>query len=109
MHYRWNCTTRTKFPVVLPVDSIGLYYTITNIHEGHVYRLCPTVFRVSESYESGEIYSMKWITGREKIADAFEKRNLATIKMLNETMVTVLIVLNILVGDKRIEFTHQIK
>lgn len=73
-------------PFVLSIDSHGLYSTITTLHEGADYRLRPTVARMCESFEKGEIAVMQWIPGNENIADALTKRNLSTYRNLNTTM-----------------------
>ncbi len=45
----------SPLPLVLTVDSLGLYSTITTLHEGKHYRLRPTVARLRDSFEAGEI------------------------------------------------------
>ncbi len=45
----------TSLTLVLTVDSLGLHATITTAHEGKDYRLRPTVARLRDSVESGEI------------------------------------------------------
>ena len=42
-------------PVILTVELHGLYSTVTTLHEGTEYRLRPTVARIRDSFENGEI------------------------------------------------------
>ena len=42
-----------KLPFILSVDSHSLYSTITNLHEGKVYRLRPTVASLRDPFEFG--------------------------------------------------------
>ncbi len=65
----------TSLPLVLTVDSLGLHATITTVNESKDYRLRPTVARVRDSFESGEISVIQWIPGQKTIADALTKRN----------------------------------
>ena len=62
-------------PLILTIDSHGLYSTITTLHEGKDYRLRPTVCRVRDSFESGELSVVQWIAGTNNIADALTKCN----------------------------------
>ncbi len=64
-------------PLVLTADSLGLYSTITTLHEGKDYRLRPTVARLRDSFEAGEIQTIQWLAGDSNIADALTKRNTA--------------------------------
>lgn len=95
-------------PFVLTVDSNGLFSTITTLHEGHEYRLRPTVARMRDSYESGEIHRLQWIRGLLNIADALTKRNLATYKLLNLVLVRGSLKEEILKDTKRVTFTAQV-
>lgn len=63
-------------PLVLTIDSHGLYSTVTTLHEGADYRLRPFVSRMRDSFESGEIAVMQWIPGKLNLADALTKRNI---------------------------------
>ncbi len=45
----------SPLPLVLIVDSISLYATVTTVHEGKDYRLRPTLGRLRDSFETGEI------------------------------------------------------
>ena len=49
------------FPLTMVVDSFGLYSTITTLHEGRDYLLRPTVSRIRDSFESGELNYLHWI------------------------------------------------
>ncbi len=73
----------SPLPLVLTVDSLGLHATITTVHEGKDYRLRPTVARLRDSFETGEITVLQWIAGQKNIADALTKRNTAMYKLLN--------------------------
>lgn len=95
-------------PFILTVDSNGLYSTITTLHEGHDYRLRPTVSRIRDSYENGEISVMQWIPGKFNLADALTKRNLSTYKQLNDAMVNGCLPEDILKFAKRVNFKSQL-
>lgn len=75
-----------KLPIVLAVDSRGLYSTITTPHEGADYRLRPTVSRLRDSYENEEIAVMQWIGGEQNPADALTQRNVVMFRLLNTLM-----------------------
>ena len=75
-------------PLVLTVDSYGLYSTITTLHEGRDYRLRPSVPRLRDSFDSGEISVMQWVPGRNNLADALTKINPNLSTLLNNTMKT---------------------
>lgn len=75
-----------KLPFVLSVDSNGIYTTITTLHEGADYRLRPTVSRLRDSFENGEIEVMQCVRGVGNLADALTKRNLDMFKKLNKVM-----------------------
>lgn len=45
------------------MDSNGLYYTITALHEFHDYHLRSTVYRMRVAFETGEMHTMQWIPG----------------------------------------------
>ena len=81
-------TSNAKLPLVLTVDSHGLYSTVSTLHEGQDYRLRPTVARIRDSFETGEIDVLQWIPGTKNVADALTKRNQSTNKRLNETCKT---------------------
>lgn len=98
----------SSLPFALTVDSNGLYSTITTLHEGHDYRLRPTVSRMRSSYEESEIHIMQWIPGPSNISDALTKRNLATYKKLNDVLVKGFIPGDILQQAKRVSFTQQV-
>ncbi len=73
----------SPLPLVLTVDSLGLHATITTVNEGKDYRLRPTVARLRESFETGEISVLQWIAGPTNIADAITKRNPSMYQSLN--------------------------
>ena len=50
-------------PFVLTVDSHGLFSTAKTLDEGSEYRLRPTVARMRDSLETGEISVKQWIAG----------------------------------------------
>lgn len=72
--------------LVITVDSHGLYSTITTLHEGTDYRLRPTVARMRDSFETGEIYTMQCIPGPENISDALTKSNIVMFRKLNKVL-----------------------
>ncbi len=78
----------SPLPLVLTVDSLGLYSTITTLHEGKDNRLCPTVARLRDSFEPGEIQTIQWIAGDSNIADALTKRNTGMYRILNRICLT---------------------
>lgn len=65
----------SPLPLILTIDSHGLYSTITTLHEGKDYRLRPTVCRLRDSFESGELSVVQWVAGTNNIADALTKCN----------------------------------
>ena len=79
---------RNLIPLVLTVDSYGLYSTITTLHEGKDYRLRPTVSRLRDSFEAKEISVLQWIPGPQNIADALTKVNPATFQILSDVLST---------------------
>lgn len=72
-----------KFRHVLNVDSKGLYNTITTLHEGRDYRLRQTVQRIRDSFEAGEVDTIRWVQGKANIADALTKRAPLSYRMVN--------------------------
>ena len=68
----------------LKVDSHSLYSTVTTLHEGTDYILRPTVARMRDFFENGELAKMQWIAGKQNLADALKKRNLEMFRKLNE-------------------------
>lgn len=79
---------QTRIPLVLTVESLGLHSTITSLHEGHDYRLRPTVSRLRDSFECGDISVMQWIPGSQNLEDALTKFNPAAFKTFNNAMVS---------------------
>lgn len=96
-------------PFVLTVDYNGLYCTIKTLHEGNDYRLRPTVSRICDSFENGEIETMQWISGKLNIADALTKHNLATYKKLNEVMTNGFLSEEMMSSTKHISFDNQVQ
>ena len=68
-------STDIGLPLVLTVDSHGLYSTITTLPEENYYRLRQTVSRLRDSFERKEIYVMQWVAGKQNNADALTKQN----------------------------------
>lgn len=68
------------------VDARALFDTITTLHEPREYRLRKTVARMRDSFENGELDSVKWIDGKVNLADALTKHNIELSKRLNEMM-----------------------
>lgn len=64
-------------------DPMGLYDTISTLHEGSEYCLRQTVTRIRDSFGSGDLDVLKWISGVSYIADALMKRNKTLWKLLN--------------------------
>lgn len=95
-------------PLVLTVDSNGLYSTITTLHEGSDYRLHPTVARMRDSCQNGEISTMQWILGKRNLADALTKRNIMIFKKLNELMNSGTLLDEFLSSAKRVTVKDQI-
>jgi len=74
--------SETTLPFILTVDSNGLYSTVTTLHQGLDYRLRPTVFRMRDSYKTGEISVMQWIAGKQNLSDSLTKHNVVVYKKL---------------------------
>ena len=79
--------TSTKIRNEIVVDSLGLFDTITTLHEGSEYRLRQTVQRIRDSFESADVNVIRWIPGVGNVADALTKRNFTLWRKLN-TMCT---------------------
>ncbi len=75
-------------PLTLTVDSLGLHTTISTLHEGRDYRLRPTVARLRDSFDAGEISVLQWVPGKHNIADALTKRNTMMYRTLNSVCIT---------------------
>ena len=73
-----------KVPHELNVDSKALFDTITTLHESTEYRLCPTVQRIRNSFESGELDVVRWLPGTINVADALTKRSREFYDKLND-------------------------
>lgn len=101
----YNAKDRISF--ILTVDSHGLYSTITTLHEGADYRLRPTVSRLRDSFENGEIDHMQWIAGTKNLADALTKRNLSMFRQLNEVMKEGLMKAERFEHAKRVSFNEN--
>ena len=72
-----------KLPFVPTADSHGSYSTVTTLHEGANYRSRPTVARMRDAFENGEISVMQWVSGTQNPADVLTKRNVEMFKILN--------------------------
>ena len=96
-----------KFAFIFTVDSRGLYSTITTLHEGADYRLRPTVSRLRDSFENGEIDHMQWIAGTKNLADALTKRNFSMFRQLNEVMKEGLMKAELFEHAKRVSFNEN--
>ena len=94
----------SALPFILTVDSNGLHSTITTLHEGSDYRLRPTVQRMRDSFEDGEITVMQWIAGKRNPADALTKRNVVMYRKLNDIMTSGTIDDEVTKGAKRVKF-----
>lgn len=70
----------------LYVDARALFDTITTLHEPREYRLRKTVARMRDSFENGELDSVKWIDGKTNMADALTKSNAELSLRLNRMM-----------------------
>ena len=81
-------TSTAKLPLVLTVDSHGLYSTVSTLHLGQDYCLRLTVARIRDSFETGEIDVLQWIPGTKNVADALTKRNQSTNRLSNVTCKT---------------------
>ncbi len=72
------------FTLLINVDSLILNATISTVHAGKDYRIRPTVARLRDFFESGEIAVLQWIEGQKHIADAMTKRNTCMYRVLNQ-------------------------
>lgn len=68
------------------VDGRALFDTITTLHEPREYRLRKPVARMRDSFENGELDSIRWIDGKSNMGDALTKPNVKLSRRLNETM-----------------------
>ena len=91
--------------LILTLDSDGLYSTITTLHEGADYRLRPTVSRLRDSLEVGDIGLMQWISGKLNLADALTKRKIQIYGSLNKIMTEGKIDMVMFRNAKRMRFT----
>ena len=96
--------SKKQLPFSLIVDSHGLYSTITTLREGADYRLRPTVSRLRDSFENGEISTMQWIPGTENLADALTKRNIVMFRKLNDVMTSGFLNIELLKDAVRSKF-----
>lgn len=96
--------SNVKLPLVLCIDSFGLCTTINTLHEGSDYRLRPTVSRLRDAYETGEIEVMQWIPGKDNLADGLTKRNIQSQKNLNKTMTSGLLYAKVFERARRTSF-----
>lgn len=87
---------------MLTVDSNSLYSTIKTLYERSDYRLHPTVARIRDSYESGEISTMQQTPGQKNVANALTKRNIGIFKKLNEVTNNGAIINDMLLTSKRV-------
>ena len=97
-------TSTAKRKLVLTVDSHGLYSTVSTLHEGQDYRLRPTVARIRNSFETGEIDVLQWLSGTKNGAHALTKRNQSTNRLLNETCKTCTIPSTFFAKTERVPF-----
>ncbi len=73
----------TPLPLIFTVDSLGCHATISTVHDGNDYRLRPTVTRLRDSFEAGEISVLQWVPGKHNIADELRKKNAMMYRTLN--------------------------
>ena len=72
-----------KVPFELNVDSRSLFDTITTQHESKDFPLRQAVRSLRESYEAGELSTLRWIAGKTNPADALTKRGAYTAPLLS--------------------------
>ena len=80
--------TNLPIQMELNVDSRSLYDTITTQRESDNFRVRQAVQALRESFEAGEIDTMRWISGKSNPADTLTKRSSSTSRLLNEMMRT---------------------
>ncbi len=78
----------TPLPLILTVDPLGLRATISIVRERRDYTLIPTVARLRDSFETGELSVLQWVPGNHNIADALIKRNTMIYRTLKIICVT---------------------
>jgi len=79
-----NCINKNdNIKHVLHVDSMGLFDTISALHDDKEYRLRQTVQRIRDSFEDGDIDILRWIPSRRNIADGLTKRCTQAHRRLN--------------------------
>lgn len=66
----WN----EKVEKVLHVDSRDLFATISILDDGREYRLGQTVQRIRNSFEAGDISTLRWIPTGQNLADYLKHR-----------------------------------
>ena len=92
----------TALPLVLMVDSLGLYSTITTLHEGKDYGLRPVVERLRDTFETKQIDVMQRTRGPNNISDALTKRNQDTYMKLNNACSTGILPHSLFKGTTRV-------
>ena len=75
-------------PFELNVDSRSLFDSITTQHETKDFRLRQAVRSLRESYEAGELSTLRWIAGKFNPADALTKRGASTAPLLSKMCCT---------------------
>lgn len=85
------------------------FRTITTLHEVADYRIRRTVWHIRDSFENGEITSMQWIAGVQKISDALKKRNPVMFRKLNKVMKEGRVEFEMLRNFKRAKFDKEKK
>lgn len=78
-------TNGTGMKHILHVDSRGLLHTISSLHDGKKYIFRPTVQIIRDSFERGDINTLRRITNGINIADTLTKRHPETHSKFNDT------------------------
>lgn len=77
-----------RFSNVLNIDSRGFYDNITTLHYVGEYRLRQTEQSLRESFESGELYVIRWVPSQMNLADGLTKRFPEAQRLLNQVCKT---------------------
>lgn len=101
------CGSQKSLPLILTVDSNGLYTTLTTLHEGSDYRLRPVVSRLRDSFECEKIATIQWFPEQQNIADALTMLNPVSHILLNDVMSAGQLRSAILENKKRSKFSSD--
>lgn len=93
--YDLNISYNSIFPATnlrhtILVDSNGLHDTITTLHDPKEYLLWKTASRMRDSFASGVLEAIGWISGTDIVADGLTKHNAVLRSELIQVMAEIL-------------------